>query len=79
MVQLLANQSSSPAVGDRFPGGENMNLLFISDIVNHLRKNQCGEVEDLFLLFLQFRMLYLLVGGWWWRETEALEVLFKAG
>ena len=78
-MQLLANQSSSAAVGDRFPGGENMNLLFISDIVNHLRKNQCGEVEDLFLLFLQFRMLYLLVDGWWWRETEALEVLFKAG
>ena len=42
VVQWLTNQSSNPAAADCFPRGENMNFLFISDVVNLLLKTN-GE------------------------------------
>ena len=39
-------------VEDRFSGGKNMNLLFNSDTVNLLLKNNGGEIAGLILLFL---------------------------
>ena len=40
---MVYNQSSNPVVQDRFLGGENMNLLFNSDIVNLLLKTNEGR------------------------------------
>ena len=40
MVKWLANQSSNAAAEDRFPGGDNMNLLVNSDIIESSVKNQ---------------------------------------
>ena len=56
-MQLLVNQSSKNSVGRRFPGGENMNLLFISNIANLLLKTKWKEAKGLILLFLQFGVL----------------------
>ena len=33
VMEWLTNQSLNPTIRDRFPGGENMNLLFISNLV----------------------------------------------
>ena len=38
MVVSWFSNSELQTVGDRFPGRENVNLLFSSDIVNHLLK-----------------------------------------
>ena len=65
----LAIESFILTVGDPFPEGENMNLRFISDVVNLLLKNTGGEAEGLILLF---GVLQLLVREWWWRESENL-------
>ena len=35
---MVSKPSSSSAIGYRFPGGENMNLLFNLDVVNLLLK-----------------------------------------
>ena len=52
VVWWLAIESFILTVGDPFPEGENMNLRFISDVVNLLLKNTGGEAEGLILLFL---------------------------
>ena len=63
LVQWLANQSSIPAVRDRFPGGQNMNLLFHSDIVNLLLKANGGRGRKPdFVIFVDWSAL--IVVGW---------------
>ena len=43
--------------GDRFPGGQEVYLVFNSDIVNYLLKTTGGETEGLILLLLWFGVL----------------------
>ena len=45
MVIYLPNEISAPAGRDCFPGGENMYLLFNSDILNLLLKTNGGETK----------------------------------
>ena len=47
-----------------------MNLLFNSHIVNLLLKTNVGEIEDLILLFLWFKVLW--ESGCWWCGAESL-------
>ena len=64
MVQWLTNQSSNPALGDCFLGGENMNLLFISDIVNLLLKTNSKRLKiPNFVIFVIWSTL--IIGGGW--------------
>ena len=62
--------SLTPVVLDSFLGGQNIYSLFNSDFVNFLVKTNRRETEN--VLFLQFRMFQLSVGGWWWHGTELL-------
>ena len=54
---VVRKSEFNPVVGDRFLGGENMNLLFISGIVNLLLKTNGGEAEGIILLFELFGVL----------------------
>ena len=78
MVSWLANQSSNPAVGDRFPGGENMNLLYNSDIVSLLLKTNAGRDRRPNFVCLIFCILECF-NCWWVVGGGAVEqkVLFS--
>ena len=55
---MVSKSSSSSAVRDRFPGGENMNLLFNSDKVKLLLKNNGGrDRKPNFVVFVVWRAL----------------------
>ena len=73
MVQWLANQSSIPAVRDRFPGVQNMNLLFHSDIVSLLSKTNGGRGRKPgVVIFVDWRALIVVRWGGWWHEADGL-------
>ena len=77
---MVSKSKSNSAVLDRFPGGENINLLFNFDIVNLLLKtNVVRDRIPNFVIFLIRRAL--IVSGWVRVGAGDLEqnVLFSAG
>ena len=76
---MVSKSKSNSAVLDRFPGGENINLLFNFDIVNLLLKtNVVRDRIPNFVIFLIRRAL--IVSGWVRVGAGDLEqnVLFSA-
>ena len=63
VASWLANQSSNSVVQDRSPGGEDMDLLFNSDIVNLLLKTNGGRHrKPNFVIFVVWSAV--IVDGW---------------
>ena len=90
VAKRLTNQITFLTASDRHPVRENLNLLFICDIVNLLLNTNGGETEGLILLFVVWSTLIV---GWWvlvaWSRRSCLGpaeitpfvflVLFKDG
>ena len=67
-------------VQDRFPGGENIDLLFNSDIVNFLLETNRGERQKAFFFSLFFFIYSLKCSNCQWVGGGGLrqKVIFRA-